>query len=163
MSIVVEVGNSTSVVVQLSEVSSTVAQVGGLQGPAGVDAPSPRSWSMVAFDSLTDCAVGDGTIGFAVPALLNGYELIDVLAAVDSAGIGGTMDIQVRRKRGATVDDMLSTVVTVDHGSYYANDGVIDLAADDLLTGDMIYIDVDVVHSTTASKGLTVTLTADLP
>jgi len=52
---------------------------------------------------------------------------------------------------------MLSTGVTIGN-ELYAADGVINTSYDDIENGDVIYVDVDAVHSGTAAKGLFVTL-----
>jgi hypothetical protein len=123
-----------------------------------------KSWCMAIFDSATDCATGNGTIGFVVPAGMNNMDLVDVTAAVTGTlGTGGTMDVMVRRQRAAATADMLSVAVTLGPTEWHISDGTINTANDDLATGDRIFIDVDAVHSTTAAKGLSVTLTARVP
>lgn len=104
-----------------------------------------------------DTAVADGKDGFVVPSSINGWNLVGATASVVTAGTTGTLDIQVRRVRGADSADMLSTKITVNSAEYTASDGVVDAANDDVATGDMIFVDVDAVH-TTAAKGLSVTL-----
>jgi len=109
----------------------------------------------VLFQDDTDCATGNGKDGAPVAADMDGLNLIDVLVCVDAKGVTGTMDVQIRREREGTSADMLSTKVTVGN-EFFTNDGVIDTAKDDLVKGDMIYVDVDAVHSGTAAKGLSV-------
>lgn len=125
-----------------------------------------KSWSMAVFDSTEDCAVGDGTIGFCVPASMDALDITDCVASVHTAGTGGLMSIQIRRRRGATNADVLSTKLTFDTGetssTTAATSHVINTANDDLNEGDMIYLDIDGVQ-TTAAKGLTVTITAEAP
>lgn len=119
-----------------------------------------RSFCLVPFASGTTVAVGDGTIGFCVPADMNGLNITAVTAAVKTAGASsGTTDIQVRRCRGAASADVLSTKVTLSVSEYSISDGVIDAANDDLATGDLIFVDVDAVNGT-APSGLSVTITA---
>ena len=117
----------------------------------------PGSIQLVLFASGSSVTTGDGTEAIAIPASLNGLDLIDVLVTVHTKGITDTTDIQVRRRRAGSDADMLSTVVTMGD-EFYANDGVIDTANDDVETGDQIYIDVDAIHSGTAPLGLTVVL-----
>jgi hypothetical protein len=109
-----------------------------------------------------DTAVADGKDGFAVPAALNGWNLVAATASVHTAGTTNTTDIMIRRRRESTDADMLSTPITINSGAYTASDGVIDTAKDDLATGDLIFIDIDAV-STTAAKGLSVTLEFQYP
>ena len=127
---------------------------GGLYGP--------RDVSFVITESDTDTAVADGKSGWSVPVSMNGMVLSALVATVHTAGTTGTTDIQVRRRRDTTDADMLSTKLTIDSGetrsTTAATAAVINTSNDDLASGDLIFIDVDAV-STTAAKGLTVTLT----
>jgi len=113
------------------------------------------------FASDVSVATGDGTYFITIPAELNGWNLVDVTAAVDTAGSANTTDIQVRRTRSSTDADMLSTKVTISASAYYAADGVINTSNDDVNTGDRIFIDVDAIS--TGTQGLTVTLTFQKP
>lgn len=117
-----------------------------------------RTVSFVAFGSGTSVSVGDGVEGFPVPATMNGLDLKAALAAVHTKGVTATTDVQIRRRRAGADADMLSTKITIGD-EYYAADGVIDAANDDLATGDMLFIDVDAIHSGTAPMGLSVSLT----
>lgn len=118
-----------------------------------------------AFDSGTACSVADEVVGFVVPASMNGYNLTAAIVAVTDPGtasVAETMDITIMKSTGATDADMLSTEITVTEAEYTAADGVIDTAEDDVATGDVIYVNVDVVHGGTAANGLFVTLTFSL-
>lgn len=121
-----------------------------------------KSVCIAVKQSDQDTAVADGKDGFVVPAALNGWNLVAATASVHTAGTTGTTDIQIRRRRGNTDNDMLSTKITISSGEYTASDGVVNTSYDDLQTGDMIFIDVDAVH-TTAAKGLSVTLEFQYP
>jgi hypothetical protein len=61
---------------------------------------------------------------------------------------------------------MLSTVITIDSGETGSDTGataaVIDTGNDDVITNDLLRIDVDAI-STTAPKGLIITLEFRLP
>jgi multidrug efflux pump subunit AcrA (membrane-fusion protein) len=122
--------------------------------------------SVLVFDDDTDVSTGDGAgnIFWRVPAVLNGYNLVAVAAAVQTAGTTNTTDVQIHNVTQAA--DMLSTKITIDSGetdsSTAASAAVIDTNNDDVATGDRIRIDVDAV-STTAPKGLLVELTFQLP
>lgn len=113
-------------------------------------------------ESDTAVTTGNGTVGIPITAELNGYDVVDVQANVYTKGITGTTDVQVRRQRGATDVDVLSTKVTIGD-EYYASDGVINTSNDDLATGDMLFVDVDAVHSGTAPNGLSVAIVTQLP
>jgi hypothetical protein len=107
-------------------------------------------------DQSTAPTVGNGIIGFAVPASLDGWNLSGVLGAVYTSG-SGTVTIQVRRRRSGSNVDMLSTRLTITN-AYSSTSCVINTSNDDLSTGDMIYIDIDGATATQPT-GLTVTLT----
>lgn len=123
-----------------------------------------KSIQVVAFDYTTDTAIGDGAAYFHVPASLAGYNIVAVHAEVITAGTTGTTDIQIANVTQAA--DILSTVITIDStetgSDTAATPAVIDTAQDDLTENDVIRIDVDAV-STTAAKGLIVTLDLQLP
>ena len=121
---------------------------------------------ILVFDDSADVAVGDGAgdVFFRVPSSLNGWNLVEVAASVQTSGTTGTTDIQIRNVTQAA--DMLTTKITIDSGetdsSTAAAAAVIDAANDDVATADQLRIDVDAV-STTAPKGLLVELTFQLP
>lgn len=121
---------------------------------------------LLVFDDSTDVAVGDGAgdIFFRIPSRLNGWNLVEVAAQVQTAGTTGTTDVQIHNVTQAA--DMLTTKITIDSGetdsSTAATAAVIDTANDDVATGDSIRIDVDAVSST-APKGLYVELNFQLP
>lgn len=103
-------------------------------------------------------AVGDGQGFFLVPASFNGKTIKSVHAGLTTASSSGTPTVQVARIRGGTPVDVLSTKVTIDASeltSYTAaTPPVVDTANDDLATGDLLRVDVDVAG--TGAKGLMV-------
>jgi uncharacterized repeat protein (TIGR01451 family) len=126
-----------SVVVNLTELSS-----------GGVGIP--------VYESNEAVEIGDGTLPFVVPDKLDGKNLIYAIAGVGTPGSANTTDIQIRRVRAGTPVDMLSTKVTVGVGEYFAADGVVNASYDDVLEGDLIYVDRDAVG--TGVYGLTITV-----
>lgn len=125
--------------------------------------PRRATRSVHLVDGDTATSTGNGVIGIPIDASLDGCVLADVLAIVETAGTDGTTTVQVRRSRGGTDADMLSTEVTIDSAEYdnttAAAAHAINASNDDLATGDVIYLDVDAVHSTTPANGLDVVLT----
>jgi hypothetical protein len=119
-----------------------------------------RCVSIQIYAGTTSCATGNGQAYFRVPSALNGMNLVAVAAAVVTAGTTGTMDIQIANVTDSV--DMLTTKLTIDTGetdsSTAATAAVIDTTNDDVVTGDMLRIDIDAVHSGTAAKGLVVEL-----
>ena len=112
--------------------------------------------------SASVVTTGDGTNGIAIPIELNGWNIIDVLCSVHDKGITGATDVQIRRRRAGSDVDVLSTKVTIGN-EFFARDGVINASNDDLATGDILYPDVDAIHSGTSPNGLSITITAGLP
>lgn len=118
--------------------------------------------------------VGDGKAYFRIPPALNGMNLVGVAANVYTAGTTNTTDVQIARCAAAasgnicsgTVADMLSTKITIDSGendtTTAATTAVINTSNDDVVTGQVIRIDLDAI-STTPAQGLLVTLTFQLP
>ena len=119
-----------------------------------------RTVSIQIYAGTTSCATGDGQAYFRVPSALNGMNLVSVAAAVVTAGTTGTMDIQIANVTDAV--DMLTTKLTIDStetdSKTAATPAVIDTTKDDVVTGDMLRIDIDAIHSGTAAKGLVVEL-----
>lgn len=124
----------------------------------------PSVVGIQVFDAGTSTSTGDAKAFFRVPPELNGMNLTRVAATVYTAGTTGTTDIQIRNKTDTT--DMLSTKLTIDSTetdtATAANAAVIDTSKDDVVTGDVLAIDVDAVH-TTPAKGLYVELYFELP
>lgn len=122
-------------------------------------------------DGATALAVGDGKAYFRVPAEMNGMNLVSVGASLVTRSTSGTPTIQIARGRQANATtahaftDMLSTRITIDANEYDSKDAaaaaVIDAAADDIATGDLIRVDVDVIG--TGSAGLNIVLGFQLP
>ena len=112
---------------------------------------------------LTDTAptVADGLDGIPIPVELNGWNIVSVhINAGDAKGTSGTTEVQVRRKRVGVDVDVLTTKVTMGD-EWFAADGSINTSNDDLATGDMLYVDLDVVR--TGLLGLSVDIIAQKP
>ena len=127
-------------------------------------ATGTRCVCLTAYAPATDTAVADDLVHFHVPASMNGMNLVSVHAEVITAGTTNTTDIQIANDtQGA---DMLSTKITIDSGETGSDTAaaaaVIDASEDDVATNDLIRVDVDAI-STTAAKGLVVTLEFRLP
>ena len=119
---------------------------------------------VVAVEYTTDTATGNGKAYFHIPPALNGMNLIYVHGEVITAGTTGTTDIQIANETQA--NDMLSTKLTIDSGETGSDTAaaaaVIDTSNDHVATNDRLRIDIDAV-STTAAKGLIVTMGFQLP
>ena len=121
-----------------------------------------QAFGLVHSASNVVVSTGDGTDGIPIPAKFNGMNIVDVLCTVHDKGITGTTNVQIRRRRAGANADVLDTLVTIGD-EFFAKDGVINTSNDDLATGDILYVDVDAVHSGTAPNGLSVVITVGLP
>ena len=135
-------------------------------GLAGSVVFGTRYVQMVVADFTADIAEGDGKFYLHIPAGLNGMDLVEVHAKVITVGDGSTVSVQVHNLTDTT--DMLSTNVTIDDGELDSKDAAaavaIDTGEDDVVTNDVLRIDVDGNGGdTTVAKGLIVTLGFRLP
>jgi hypothetical protein len=133
-------------------------------GPTGATGPTGPANERVLEVLVTDpngaaLTTGDGKAYLAISDDLNGLNLIDADACVTTVSSSGTPTIQIHNVTQAA--DMLTTKITIDANencSYTAATApVIDTGNDDVATGDILRIDVDV--SGTGAKGLIVMLT----
>lgn len=122
------------------------------------DVIGKKDVSVTVFASTEDVVTGDGTIPVFIPESMDKHYLYDVIVGTTTPSTGGTStDVQVRRIRSGTGNDMLSTKVTLGIGEYFIDDGVINATYAAVNKGDVIFVDVDAAGD--ASKGLYVTLT----
>lgn len=117
------------------------------------------------FGTGTDTATGDSKAEFTISDRLAGMNIKRVFAFVTTAGVTGTLNVQISNVTQAA--DILSTVITIDSGELHtataATPAVINGSEDDLTEHDIIAIDVDAIHSGTAAKGLVVGLICGTP
>jgi hypothetical protein len=135
-------------------------------GLAGSVVFGTRYVQMVIADFTADIAEGNGKFYLHIPAGLNGMDLVEVHAKVITVGDGSTVSVMVHNLTDTT--DMLSTILTIDDGELDSKDAataaVINASEDDVVTDDVIRIDVDGNGGdTTVAKGLIVTLGFRLP
>lgn len=122
-------------------------------------------------EATTSLTTGDGKVYYRIPTALNGMDLISAGAAVITTSSSGNPTIQFARGRQSsptsahTFVDMLSTSLTIDATEYDSKDAttpaVINTSNDDVLTGDLIRVDVD--GAGTGTKGLIITMSFRLP
>jgi len=120
-----------------------------------------RTAIIYVIESTTNCSTGNGKAYLTIPDELNGLNLTAVHARVLTAGVSGTMTIQITNVTDST--SMLSTKLTIDSGQVGSDtsttQAVIDLAYDDVAVNDLISINIDTIHTSVASKGLITRLT----
>lgn len=123
-----------------------------------------RYMQVIVFEWATNTATGDGKYYAHIPPAFNSMILMYVHAEVITAGTTGTTDIQIANVTQAL--DILSTKLTIDSGETgsdtAATPAVINASNDQVVTNDLLRIDVDAV-STTPAKGLIVTLGFQTP
>ena len=133
------------------------SQATGLKWAAG--ATTDRTVQIKLMDDATILTTGDAKFTFAISAELNGMNLADADAYVTTVSSSGTPTIQIRDLTNGNVD-MLSTPITIDaneNTSYTAaTPAVINTANDNVATGDLLTVDVDVAG--TGAKGLGIIL-----
>jgi hypothetical protein len=115
-------------------------------------------------DTAAFPAVANGVIKFTVPVEMTGMNLVSVGLHVYTASDHATpINVQVSRARGPV--DMLSTPITIDQNEFDSVDAatpaVINAANDDVVTGDVIALDVD--FAGTNALGCEVRLGFQLP
>lgn len=130
-----------------------------------------ESVTVEVFAAGTSVSTGDGKRYFRIPVALNGMNLVSVGAGVFAKSTSGAPTVQLARGRQSSATsahsfvDMLSTLLTIDANDFDSKDAasaaVINASNDDVATGDLIRIDVDVAG--TATTGLFVTLGFRLP
>ena len=135
-------------------------------GLAGSVVFGTRYVQCVVFDFATDIEEGNGKFYLHIPAGLNGMDLVEVHSRIITAGNGSTIDVQIHNLTDTS--DMLSTSLTIDDGETGSESAgtaaVINASEDDVVTNDIIRIDVDGNGGdTTVAKGLIITLGFRLP
>ncbi len=119
-----------------------------------------RGFNVNAIAATVDVTVADGHAYVGpLPACVNGMNLINPAADTITAGVTNATTIQVHNVTDAV--DMLSANISIASTTTHGT-GTVDTGHDDVATGDMLRIDVDAI-STTAPKGLFVTLEFQLP
>ena len=124
-----------------------------------------RYVQIMAVAADTDLTVADGLAYFHVPAGLNGMDLVEVHAEVFTAPVGSTATFEISLNGAST--QMLSTNITIDASETgsdtAATAAVINTSTDDVDTNDLIQINCTQVGSSTAGKGLLVTMGFRIP
>lgn len=152
-------------VVELATIAETTSGTDATRaitpdGLAGSTIFGRKAISIQVTDGTTDVTTGDGKAYFTIPESLNGMNLVRAQATVVTAGTTGATTIMVHNK--TDVADMLSGAISIASAGTVGTVGTINGATDDVVTNDVLRIDVDSV-STTAPKGLMVVLEFQLP
>jgi len=115
-----------------------------------------RTILVTLFGTETDVdivAVGSDNLPIiGIPAEYNGWTVVDYYCFSRTPGATGTTDWNLKRNRGGTEVDVLSTPIT-QAAERFANDGTINLSNDDLATGDILIPFVSDKESTPPKGG----------
>jgi hypothetical protein len=124
---------------------------------------SKRIVQLKIFDDATVITTGTGKIKFMIPVELNGMNLVDVEAYVTTVSSSGLPNVRVYNYTDS--QNMLTTAITIDVSGISSLTAVtvpvINTTYDDVVTGDIIGIDVD--GAGTGAKGLGVILSFQTP
>ena len=148
------------VYVKVSGSWGVIANIKGATGATGAaGAANAHVMQIKVIEDAATLATGDGQVIVVVPPDLNGLEFKAANAYVTTVSSSGLPTVQIRNVTDAV--DMLTTKITIDASEFTsytaATAPVIDTAHDDVATGDLLAIDVDVAG--TGAKGLGVVLT----
>jgi len=117
-----------------------------------------KTAEMKIVDDTTVVTVGDNQLIFCIMPDWNGLNLVDADIFVSTVSSSGLVTVQLRNVTDAV--DMLSVRMTIDANEKTsftaATQPTIDLTHDDVVTGDIISVDVD--GAGTGAKGLGVML-----
>ncbi len=125
-----------------------------------------RYIQVIVLSSTTALTVTDGLAHIHIPAGLNGMDLAEVHAEVNTAPAGSTATIEISKNGAAT--QMLSTNITID-ATETGSDSAAAAAViksdgtEAVATNDVVQINVTQVGSSTAGSGLIVTLGFRIP
>ena len=108
----------------------------------------------------TDVTVADGHAYITIPLAFSGMNLTRAQASVITAGTTNATTIDIYNLTDS--QDMLSTAISIASGATVGTVGTINTGYDDVVTNDVLRVDVTTV-STTAPKGLLVALEFQLP
>lgn len=146
-----------------SSASSATSSASAASASATAAANSVIKEIQIVVSSPTGAAIttGESKRYFSVGAKLNGLNLSTVAASVSTVSSSGLVTVAIHRVRSGASVEMLSTSITIDanevDSATAATPAVIDLANDDVATGDQLHIDID--GAGTGAKGLNIRMT----
>lgn len=151
--------NEAATTLRVQNVSYDPVLASGVITPENV--PISRTITIVITPPGTATSIGDGQAFFIVPPEFDGGEITSVFLATPVAGTTNLTNVDLRRVRGGVTVDVLSANLTIDSteltSATAATPAVINTSNDDLSTGDILWVDVDAVH-TTPAEGLQLTI-----
>lgn len=119
-----------------------------------VDEITEKWLTIQVVDAGSSLTTGNDKYRFFVPSQFNNHDLTSIEGGVFTASSSGAPSVQIHNLTDGA--DMLTTNLTVDqsetHSSTATTPAVIDTANDDVVTGDMLRVDVDAAG--TGTQGL---------
>ncbi len=123
------------------------------------------SFLVHVIEEATTITTGDGKRKVPIPSSLNGHNIVGVAGWVPTESSSGAVTVAIRRDRGGSVVDILSTSLTIDANektsTTAATAAVINTSNDDLATDDWLYFDVD--GAGTSAAGLIIGIRTQKP
>jgi len=117
------------------------------------------------YNEASAIATGDGKMYFAVPATMNGMNLVSCGGHLYTAATSGVVQVQIANVTSAvdmlSAADLLEWDATEKDTITATSAAVINTANDNVLTGEEIRVDIDAAAS--GAKGMEVRLTFKLP
>ena len=127
-----------------------------------------RYIEVIVADSGTALTTGDGKAYIHIPAGLNGMDLMEVHAEVQTAPVGSTIIIEISKNGVGSGDQMLSPLLTID-ASETGSDTAAAAAVfqtngqEAVATNDVLQVNINQIGSSTAGSGLVITLGFRIP
>lgn len=151
-------GSSIEVSIGSGDITLTLPiSTAGPQGPVA----GRTGGVLISSTSGNAASTGDSKAYFRVSEEMDGLTLQEVALSCSTAGSSGATSVQIRRVRGGSSADMLSTPLTIDanetDSATAATPAVIDAANDDIQEGDQIHFDLDAIS--TGALGIYVAFT----
>jgi hypothetical protein len=152
----------------VSDAASNALSVAAVAASKASDASSAvvalkRTVILKLYNEASAIAAGDGKMYFTVPALLNGMNLVSAGGHLYTAATSDIVEIQINNVTSGV--DMLTSKLTWDatekDTATAVSQAVINTAADGVVTGEEIRIDIDSAAS--GAKGMELRLTFQVP
>lgn len=143
-----------------ADTGTDAARVMSVDVMAGSDFGT-KEMTVNIYDIGTDVDTTAGLRSVTIPPSLDGWNVVDMVVSVHTLGTSTgaeTITSNLTRRRAGADASCFSTPVSLDKTEYFAADGVVDAANDDMLTGDMLMPTIANSLDTTDATGCSVTI-----
>lgn len=133
----------------------------GVQGITGSVVTSTNSTQTITFPLFPANVSVYAVTGMAFYSILpglTGMHLANAEIVTHTAGSGGSITANIRKETAGSAVNMLSSVLTLNAGSYSSSTLTIDNTNKYIGGGDAIFIDILTTNSTTAALGCSISL-----